>query len=48
MDNGKTIHEVVLHYGPLRSAGAKHAIEEELEIFWNTNGIYVMTRLKLI
>ena len=32
--------------GPLRLDGTQHATEEELRIFWITNGVYGVARLK--
>lgn len=44
----KEIDDTVPSYESLRLDGTQNASEEELRIFWNTNGIYDTTRLKLL
>lgn len=40
------VDDIVPDVNPLRSYGTQHANYEELRIFWSTNYVYDMTRLK--
>lgn len=40
------IDDIVADSGLLSLCGTQHATEEELRMFWNTNGVYDMARLK--